>query len=271
MNKSPIVTFGKYKGQPVEVLASDPKYVQWLLSQSDIKLRYPDIINVIINNFQAPSETPEHNALQVKFLDERYRLKFSTYVSNISEDNFEETALFITNAIDEYLNRIFNWPKILDGLSQQAREDIGFETLEKIREIRNKIYENAFLSLSTGSVSFEKDGLDVEFGVKIDVCDRNPALLEVLARCRNSSIHYSTYHNSYLIEIKPVVSDDFPAVFRQMKLSKAKILFLCKYTGIGATREEFIKYFKTQDIIVVFESDIDNFDFDYEGYRLYLE
>jgi hypothetical protein len=51
MNQSPIVPFGKYKGQPVEVLASDPQYVEWLLSQSSIKVKYPDIINVIINNF----------------------------------------------------------------------------------------------------------------------------------------------------------------------------------------------------------------------------
>jgi uncharacterized protein (DUF3820 family) len=28
-----VVPFGKYKGQPVEVLAQDPQYVEWMLLQ----------------------------------------------------------------------------------------------------------------------------------------------------------------------------------------------------------------------------------------------
>ena len=65
-----VVPFGKYKGQPAEVLKGDPSYTEWLCQQSGFPQRYPDIHTLIINNFGDPSETPEHNALQLRFLDE---------------------------------------------------------------------------------------------------------------------------------------------------------------------------------------------------------
>ncbi|MDY0090590.1 MAG: hypothetical protein RBR78_09515 [Flavobacteriaceae bacterium] len=71
----------------------------------------------------------------------------------------------------------------------------------------------------------------------------------------------------FQIEIKPTVSDDFPSVLRQMKASMPvkgyinSILFLKEYTGIGATKEEFCNYFKSQGYLVVFENEIDNIDF----------
>jgi hypothetical protein len=267
MNQSPIVPFGKYKGQPVEVLASDPQYVEWLLSQSSIKLKYPDIINVIINNFQVPSETPEHNALQVKFLNENYRIKFAAYVSNISKQHFDRTGLSIRNAINQYLERHFNYNTY--GLSEQTQHELALEKQEKIIKKREEIFKNAAIGLTTGKVEFEKKGLDVEFYVGIDVVDRDSELSKTLSKCwQENRIQYSADGWFYSIEIKPVVSDDFPAVLRQMKLSEAKILFVSEYTGIGATKEEFIKYFKTQDITVVFESDIDNFIFENNQYYI---
>jgi hypothetical protein len=58
------------------------------------------------------------------------------------------------------------------------------------------------------------------------------------------------------IEIKPVVGDDYPAVLRQMKRTNSNVLFVGSYTGVGATREQFIKTTATADIRVVFESDL---------------
>lgn len=64
-----IVPFGKYKGQPVEAMAQDKQYVDWLTAQPWFKEKFGNIYTVIINNFQEPSETPTHNALQAKFLN----------------------------------------------------------------------------------------------------------------------------------------------------------------------------------------------------------
>jgi hypothetical protein len=68
-----VVPFGKYRGQPLEVLEADPGYVQWLQAQDWVAQRYPTFHTLIINNLQEPSETPEHNALQVRFLSERFQ------------------------------------------------------------------------------------------------------------------------------------------------------------------------------------------------------
>jgi hypothetical protein len=69
---SEIVPFGKYKGQPVEVLANDRGYLDWLTAQAWFRERYAGIYTLIVNNFGEPTETPEHNALQARFLDEDF-------------------------------------------------------------------------------------------------------------------------------------------------------------------------------------------------------
>lgn len=75
VSKKQIVPFGKYKGQPVSILKSDPKYVDWILSQSWFGDSYPEIRTLIINNFQEPTETPEHNKLAARFLDKNLCLR----------------------------------------------------------------------------------------------------------------------------------------------------------------------------------------------------
>lgn len=80
-----LVPFGKYKNQPLEVLANDPEYCAWLVSQGWVAERYPQVHTIIINNFAEPSETPEHNALQLRFLEEPLRLKVSMCIALFRE------------------------------------------------------------------------------------------------------------------------------------------------------------------------------------------
>ena len=44
-----------------------------------------------------------------------------------------------------------------------------------------------------------------------------------------------------------------------MKMSDSNIFFLSEYTGTGASKQEFIDYFKSKKIKVIFESDIDSY------------
>ena len=67
-----VVPFGKYKGQPVEAMAADRDYVDWLLAQPWFKDKHETIYTLVVNNFGEPSETPEHNALQALFLDDAF-------------------------------------------------------------------------------------------------------------------------------------------------------------------------------------------------------
>lgn len=68
--KAEIVPFGKYKGQPVEVLLADDGYRDWLMSQDWFRARFGNIYQTIINYGAEPQDTPEHNEMQASFLDD---------------------------------------------------------------------------------------------------------------------------------------------------------------------------------------------------------
>jgi hypothetical protein len=80
MGKPEVIPFGKYKDQPVEVLAQDHEYCTWLSEQEWFRVRYPAIHTLIINNFGQPEETPEHNALQALFVNADFAERFVTHV-----------------------------------------------------------------------------------------------------------------------------------------------------------------------------------------------
>ena len=69
-----LVPFGKYKGQPVETLAADGDYRDWLMSQPWFRERWPTVYNVVINYGGEPQDSPEHNQMQAAFLDEAWCL-----------------------------------------------------------------------------------------------------------------------------------------------------------------------------------------------------
>lgn len=85
-----IIPFGKYKGQPIEALREDKQYLDWLTTQSWFVEKYQSIYTLIVNNFTEPTETPEHNELQGKFLDLRA-------TSNMLERFMEVSVDYIYN------------------------------------------------------------------------------------------------------------------------------------------------------------------------------
>lgn len=194
---SDVVPFGKYKGKPVEALAQDRQYVEWLTAQPWFKDRYQTIYNVIVNNFQEPSETPEHNALQVLFLDAAFRERFLAFVCG--KLVLKTKATFESNGFDAVL---------------EGREPYEYKN------------DKGEIVHTTCSV----------------VCH---------------------------VEIKPYVSDDYPAVLRQIKTARdvygksgslyeprRAALFLEKYTGVGATEEQFIAIFESDGIKIVFRDEV---------------
>jgi hypothetical protein len=48
------------------------------------------------------------------------------------------------------------------------------------------------------------------------------------------------------------VSDDYPAVLRQMKTNHSTVLLVGEYAGKGASREQFVATFATASMRVVF-------------------
>lgn len=72
-----IIPFGKYKGRSIEeVLVDDPSYLEWLSSQGWFRTKYVNLTQIIINRGAETEETPEHNALQVLFLNDNFCRRF---------------------------------------------------------------------------------------------------------------------------------------------------------------------------------------------------
>ena len=90
MTGSNLVPFGKYKGQPVELLAADRDYCDWLVAQPWFTQRYRDVYNIVLNYGAEPQDTPDHNALQARFLDDEFCLRLGRLVQ---PDRFDIAAL----------------------------------------------------------------------------------------------------------------------------------------------------------------------------------
>lgn len=90
-----IVPFGKYKDRPIEDLLSDVSYVDWLKSQPWFEQKWENIYNIVFNQINTEhSETPEHNLIQSKFLNEDFvkdiilnKLNYKERIENHKKEN----------------------------------------------------------------------------------------------------------------------------------------------------------------------------------------
>lgn len=247
-----IIPFGKYKGKPIEVLASDEEYLKWLLAQSFFKERHLNLYNVVVNNFREPVETPEHNKIQVKFLQREYRARLAYLLNPML---FKHDSKSINDAMVTILSgdNVSIGSHFLKALQYPFKHDID----------EFGLYNRKMLRLS--DPVFEKDAdvfFNISYGIRFFYDNGT----------RNGD--YTRFDHrtscSFTIEIKPTIGDDFPAVLRQMKASMPKkscersgrynILLVGQYTGLGASEEEFVQYFNSQGYWVVFEHQIESFN-----------
>lgn len=251
MMEDKIVPFGKHKGKPIEVLTSDKPYLNWLLAQSWFKEKFLNIYNIVIHYPGEPVDTPEHNKMQIMFLDLNYRLKLVYF---LCPEIFERNCHFINNSIVNWLNskevERNERNNFLDSLSNPDKsEQLGLYSTALLR-YSNPIFENVDVSFR---ISYGLDFYYEHRGVRKQYINRKICEIK--------------------LEIKPTISDDFPSVLRQMKASmpirfnennylvtRYYLLLVGKYTGIGASISEFREYFKTQGYIVIFEDEISDID-----------
>jgi uncharacterized protein (DUF3820 family) len=72
-----VIPFGKHKGRTVaELLATDPAYVEWLTAQGWLAQRFAELHTALLTRGAGSDDTPQHNALQARFLDPTYRCAF---------------------------------------------------------------------------------------------------------------------------------------------------------------------------------------------------
>lgn len=246
---SNIVPFGKHKGKSVEALLDDREYLDWLLQQGWFQQRYGNLYQIVINNGVEPSETPEHNAMQIKFLDEEYRLKFA-YAATGARLLALCDATEIKRRIDqiEITTRQVSW---FGASSVSNSSGLCFRDYKD--KVGTNLLNTAQLIACRSPVFETTSGGDVRFCVATGVEWSIPEQSYVWTH-----EWPSTYEEFiFCVEIKPSIGDDYPAVLRQIKRNKTNYLFIRSYTGIGATKEQFVKFFDSQGVKVVFETDVD--------------
>lgn len=239
-----LVPFGKYKGQPVEVLESDPGYVEWLMQQPGIREKYPQLVQIIVNNFGEPEETPEHNQMQARFLQEEWRAKFAVCV-----------ALHSFEGESDHLSL----KSIITGLQYCVEKEHAKDRKAIIGPLAPD--GSSYVRFATPP-EFEsgKECVDVEFsfetlGFYFD-CKRYPLVswqyFNVLG------VAYGECLKKYRIEIKPVVSDNYPVFLRQAKRNKCNFLLYRDYQGHGVDEATFRSIFESQGIKTVRECEVES-------------
>lgn len=164
MKQSAVVPFGKYKGQPVAQLAADQEYCQWLVAQPWFIEKFAHIHTLIINNFGEPSETPEHNRLQLRFLEETFRRQCMRaifprrHINSMSSPTFEVDGLdvvwdydywYVTQNVPQYRRTAddpYVWCSSLGQIGIECKPSLGDDYPAVLRTIqRIKPYTSKFV------------------------------------------------------------------------------------------------------------------------------
>lgn len=198
ITQTTLIPFGKYKGQPIEVLSQDPDYVRWLTEQDWFRSRHAPIFNLIVNNLQAPVDTPEHNKLQLQFM----------------KTNVVTLALCASGAHNE---RAHSW-----GVHSLEFEESGFDVAIS--------YFHRFVNAKICRTCGYEPSKHHKFEAR-DACKPGYEYCKCGYK-KDNELSYGHQHHEFissfdirystaLVELKPSISDDFPSVLRQVKSSKA--------------------------------------------------
>ena len=288
-----IVPFGKYKGQPVEALAQDKEYCEWLVAQDWFRAKFTAIHTLIINNFGEPDESPEHNQLQARFTDEEFRRKFIWHVDSIGIvqafrrrrqeclENWKkwcqdrqylltiecERLTKLMTDLEEYgpdphpdndpngwkyRNAQYEIPRLHERIpAYQKTLDETKALLPGLEAISEPDARNV-----SSEARFEVGGTDVVLDYTVSGLHPGQSFEDTDRK------EYGYYRNTLCVECKPALSDDYPAVLRQMIAndgnSHRSVLLVGDggYTGRGATIEQVGAIFKSRRIRVVFLADL---------------
>lgn len=207
-----VIPFGKYRGQPIEAMAADRQYLDWLIGQDWFRERHQNLYTIVINNFGEPEETPEHNRLQARFLDKEFAkkvIKLAAYAKIIkfkSPDEYATPYQRVENPIEELT---------CEFEVRGADVEISNCTVH-LNNIRTRT-TNVVRHLSMGTY--------------------NDGRIHVMPAIR--------------VEIKPSMGDDYPAVLRQMQAVSSNTLLIDQYTGSGATLDQMTAMFAASGIVVI--------------------
>jgi Exodeoxyribonuclease X-like C-terminal len=283
---NPVMPIGKHKGRPVaEVMATDPNYVQWLQLQPWFVEKYKPTYNFIVQAGPPSEMSPEHNALQAKFLDDAFCQQVVGAV--ISLPKAKQSMIKWT--LDWYLKRVDEHKRKLKACMSQWRFDQDklpvmqrqYDEAGKIdRKLRSVVKQFATVPLD----------VDIENRTMEEVCDvmfdavlglsevRGPISMPSgmeWDEWKDEDIKIIVWRIKFLVECKPSLGDDYPAVLRQMKDQQRRIsntrelhlrkirdsnyehvLIYSEFAATGATIEQVKKIFSEANIYMISVTEI---------------
>ncbi len=249
MNDSPkpvIVPFGKYKGKPLEKLMQDESYAKWLTGQDWFQDKFQSMYTLIVHNYHnEPIDTPEHNQMQIKFLDEFYCLKVAYLISK--GDLFKFDSANFQKNVPSFLREL--------NINKKHFNRPHFEKLiERVKAKNNK----GLLNLS--KVLFEKESVDATYDVSYGYSMGASESDERMFGSFFNQIWDCSYYYELRIELKPSIGDDYPSVLRSMKANRSNILIAREYNGTGVTWDQAKEFLNSQGIKVLEEAEIESFE-----------
>jgi hypothetical protein len=249
-----VIPFGKHKGATVaELLEQDPAYAQWLLGQGWLAERFAELHAAIVARGAGTDDTPEHNAIQARFLDPVFRAAFlqsahgdglASQRQHVAAYSRERTSDWIERRrreLDAHRNRgtwyLKSYP---NKAAEYAAEEQ--ELIVKIEAAERAADTPILLALRT-SVAFEQRGVDVALSWDFDSSE--------------GELEHPDLHRPECIEIKPSLGDDFPSVMRQMARLRAGVLVVGSYTGRAVPFPDLRKMFAANGIKVLTVQEIE--------------
>lgn len=257
-----VVPFGKHKGKTVaELLAQDKQYVDWLMSQGWMAERFAQLHAAIISRGAAPDDTPEHNALQARFLDAGFCAACLHRIAPHSLSGVKGRTLkevrderariekaaaqarrYCEEDLDMPFNRSDEWKeKKRQELSQRIA--LHEQTVVDLERVTN----HARCYLQANAV-YEQQGVDVVIYWTYEVGDQDD---------EDQWFGNSSQQHRCFIELKPSLGDDFPSVMRQMERLGCTACIVGEYTGRGVAFEQVRQMFASNNFTLVFVDEID--------------
>jgi hypothetical protein len=254
-----VIPFGKHKGKTVaELLTADPQYADWIAAQAWVAERFAELHAAILTRGAGTDDTPEHNALQARFLDERFCLALIQITSaariiDARADCLRYETYDLRMETGKARSRLERVRSNIEWKTGQPPEQTKYPlmTLEedeaeakaltsRIATLEQQLQDWRFEEWpSKISVDFECRGVDV----RLD------------ARFQKGGEHFNI--DVLGVEIKPSVGDDYPSVMRQMKRLGAGTLVAGTWTGRGVSEPQMRAMFEASGIKVVFVQEIE--------------
>ena len=232
MNKSnEMIPFGKYRGQPVEKLLEDQKYIDWLKAQPWLEQQYPQFHTLIINNFKSDNEdSPEHNVMQLRFLDERFALGvvLELYggftISGVKKIRAELSERLITRLSILEKKRESDLQKAEEKLKAGGREFNDFAKSQALESVatHSERWEQELTEETRYEVKFEESGWDLvilgRYESSADLII--PKKGAISASDKKENVGWKSHIFRAYVELKPTIGEDFPQILRTVTARK---------------------------------------------------